>query len=91
MEELSIRKYVPMCVVDLYVLICIVSGYAVHVYIKVQFHMHIPYKNPSQQQMVTSGKIQEFAEPVEIVEGGEIVRKGGGDKYRGRGRNVREG
>ena len=27
---------------------------------------------PSQQEMVTSGKIQEFAEPVEVVEEREI-------------------
>ena len=33
---------------------------------------------PSQQEMVASGKIREFAEPVEVVEGGEIVRAGGG-------------
>ena len=33
--------------------------------------------------MVISGKIQEFAEPVEIEEGGEIVRKGGGINIEG--------
>ena len=31
-----------MCVVDRYVLIYIVQATVVHVYIKVQFHMHIP-------------------------------------------------
>ena len=40
--------------------------------------------------MVTSGKIREFAEPVEIVEGGEIVREGGGINREGGGRNSRE-